>query len=358
MTKILVNNRELLLIFLFPLSDLEKFKSYEVVINNLHYTIFESKSYKFYYHSLGVCTSEDIENQLKSNEFDLYLLNSYDYIFDLDYFEFTSKNTKILLVDYIGETIEDEKINSLIDLVNSRDDFYHISNRFINLNTSKVISNLSYLSLLYYYFYLYDNIHLHPTIPTVNSNADYDFISYLGDVDKRPAKKWRLDYLSKIDFKDKKIFLPNSFQNQKEIKNTISSLYEANIINHGRYNWFSLLESLNSKIKIVFETSKPTINNFGQNIFTEKTLKCLVSNQPYILFINPTLKKSLESFGFEFVGPSEPNNIINYIQEICNGDIDKWILNKQHIYDKNKLKLESMIYDFNLPHINFFNEIK
>ena len=64
-----------------------------------------------------------------------------------------------------------------------------------------------------------------------------------------------------IDFGDKKLFTPQSYNDRKPIQDTISDLLPWPQGNFGSYNWFSVMESEQAKIKIVLESQPPEVEH-------------------------------------------------------------------------------------------------
>jgi len=274
-----------------------------------------------------------------------------------------NNNVKVIVIDASGDD-NDEDIThcSFDEFLNTFDtiqNMYLISSKMFKSYTSSVYSNQIYLPLIYYYFYLKDSFYAFPThlnFSNINKSTEYDFISYLGlDSNIIDAKKWRKDFLNSINFGDKKILIPNTFIKNDLVKNNFLKINKSN---HGMYNWYNMLEARNAKIKIVFETFGPNFEikkNVG--VITEKTFKCFIDNQPYILFINYEIKKLLKELGFKFVCPDVHHEYTKFISNLCEKDLNTWILDNNHIFEHNKNTLMNLIYSNKSPHIKILQKI-
>ena len=163
-----------------------------------------------------------------------------------------------------------------------------------------------------------------------------------------------------IEFGDKKLFTPQSYNDRQPIQDTVKDMMDFQNGNFGSYNWFSLLESEQARIKIVLESQPPEVINTHEsklNFLTEKTLKCFLHNQPYFLIMKEQLKKYLRDYGFRFVETDNYAENINYISNLCKEDIDEWVTNNKPIFNHNKDLMYKMIFDSELPHIKFLEKI-
>jgi hypothetical protein len=285
-----------------------------------------------------------------------------------------SGKLKVIVMDNQGETIEHIKYHNaknwdklLYDLT-QRKNLYTISQRgWVNSIEDKITTGHQYLSLLYYYFHLSDNLYFQPTItPFENKNKTYDFITYKGLKSKyaneweRSQNAWRDTLIDAIEFGDKKLFTPQSYNDRQPIQDTVKDMMDFPNGNFGSYNWFSLLESEQARIKIVLESQPPEVTNTHEsklNFLTEKTLKCFLHNQPYFLIMKEQLKKYLRDYGFRFVETDNYAENINYISNLCKEDIDEWVTNNKPIFNHNKDLMYKMIFDSELPHIKFLEKI-
>ena len=296
---------------------------------------------------------------------------------------------KVIVMDNQGETISHIKYHSaktwdrLIYDFTNRENLYLISQRgWVEPIKDKLVTQLHYLPLLYYYFHLSDNLHFQPKLPAFEGkNKSYDFITYRGLKSKyendweRSQNEWRDVLLDAIDFGDTKLFTPQSYNDRKPIQGMIDGLMGWPTANFGSYNWFSVLESEQAKIKIVMESQPPEVEHgvgkelisgrpmlglLGEvdiNFLTEKTLKCFLHTQPYFLIMKENLKKYLREYGFRFQDSDNYAETINYISNLCKEDIDGWVDNNRPIFNHNKDLMYNMIFDSDLPHIKFLEKI-
>ncbi len=95
-----------------------------------------------------------------------------------------SGKLKVIVMDNQGETISHIKYHStktwdkLIYDFTNRENLYLISQRgWVEPIKDKLVTQLHYLPLLYYYFHLSDNLHFQPKLPAFEGkNKSYDFI--------------------------------------------------------------------------------------------------------------------------------------------------------------------------------------
>ena len=362
-------------------------------INELLFTIYsfslsDKHEFKFKWWE---CDSDDLylrKKSLTSDSLDLILLSSYphttyDDIFIIDkllkpediliidlYSYFNNHNYelteyistfkikfKCVFIDCNGESYSTENYNNFFikKLLEYDESIYIILNRPIDISNDRLLSNNFITNLLHYYHILSDNINIHPPIPKLKlAEPHYDFISYisLGSGDHAVDRNWRNDILNKINFLDKLITTPRSFDSLRPIQSEFRKSYDHPISSLGSYSLFSYIETLNSKIKIVFETENPNEKLEDKIYFTEKTVKCLISDQPYFLFLNEKLRNELEEYGFKFPYPRDVSGIVQYISNICNGDLNEWILENSNVFEHNTTTFNSIIYSDKLPHIN------
>jgi hypothetical protein len=123
-----------------------------------------------------------------------------------------------------------------------------------------------------------------------------------------------------------------------------------------------LIESETAKIRIVFETFYENIKgaeetNTFNSFLTEKTLKCLLHNQPYFLLISSYHKNLLRKLGFDFPGPDSYSDALDYISKVCEGDIEEWISLNSDLFKNNKKRMYELPFDSTLPHVKFFKNI-
>lgn len=290
-----------------------------------------------------------LDETLQTNA-DLYIINIWDSNL-LD--KIQNLKGKVLLLDNEGEDWNyEERIKYIEPLI--KENIYFISARnFLNENKN-IVQNLKYLNLFYYFHRMNDGFYFHPPLPEFElKHKKYDFISYLGLQNNNTDyhiddKAWRKRYINSINFNGKTRFIPKTFSDNLQTQQHI--LHNGNIMNDnwGAYNWYSLIESEQAKIKIVFETLP--IDWGKQTFFSEKTVKCLIHSQPYFLIVPSELKNYLEEIGFEL-----PKIDLN---ELCRyWDIDVWIKGHKEIFVKNKKRFYNMIHDETLPHCKFIKKI-
>lgn len=262
-----------------------------------------------------------------------------------------SEKLNVVLIDQNGECYKNEidfenEYKKITDLNNN---IFILSNRCIG--GGERISTKNYImNLVYYYHFLSDNLNIHPTIPYNDIiKKEYDFISYIGLEYNKP-KGWRCDIIDMIDFSDKKVYLPNSFKNLNYIQNEMKSSYNYPQGNLGSYILYSILESQTSKIKIVFETEYYHQWDLNKIYFTEKTLKCLMYEQPYFLICHRYLYEELEKYGFKIPHPKTINEIIKNINSICEYNVDEWASEHNEIFIDNKNHFYDLVYSPTLPH--------
>ena len=349
-----------------------------------------SNEYKFHKEESGVYTSTDLsvsfiydfatlgfkkEFQYNENEYyvidrnEIYAGNKEDGRFKRNkLIELLDKSGKVLIVDIDGETlfVQNDSISlyHFIELINNSKNCYMLTHRDFNEKSNKVFTNNILLSLFGFFYKLQDRLHIHPPIPELESkNKKYDFISYLGLKNTRDWKTWRHDIIDKINFSDKTLFLPDTFG--KDTSYIINEILD-DVVNPGSLNWYSLLESEQAKIKIIFETvgvdSNGEPNDFHgnsagifNNFLTEKTLKCFLHTQPYFIFMHNKNRKLLTDLGFLF--PDDTDTIesqVKYINELCSSNIDEWIDKHKHMFIHNKKLFYKLLYSAETSHINHF----
>ena len=290
-----------------------------------------------------------LDETLQTNA-DLYIIS----IWDSDLLvKIGGIESRVLLVDNEGEDWNyEERIKYIKPFI--KENIYFISARnFLNENKN-ILQNLKYLNLFYYFHRMNDGFYFHPPLPEFELKyKKYDFISYLGLQNNNTNyhiddKTWRKNYLDSIDFNDKSVFIPKTFSDN--LKSQQHKLHNGDIMgdNWGAYNWYSLIESEQAKIKIVFETLP--IDWQLESFFSEKTVKCLIHTQPYFLILPIELENYLIKIGMKL-----PKIDLN---ELCGySNIDEWVNNNKEIFLKNKELFYDMIHDENLPHCSFIKKI-
>ena len=351
--------------YMFPLSKLYYFKHGTILNNQFESNVYESSSFRLVFSNFIYNDNTPSRPNVQYNENSYYILDRSN-IFagnkptnkhNRDIFlHLLDQNLKVFIVDIEGDplflkndTISIYDFLEIIDshekceMITSRD--FQFQSKYFDFTSNGFHLNNTLLPLLGFYFRLHDKLYIHPTLPEFeNTQKKYDFISYTGlshSINK--TANWRRYILSKIDFLDKSIFLPNSFDfNQNYIKRTITN----NEPNHGSFNWFSLIESESAKIKIVFETVNPidSVENYD-NFLTEKTLKCFLHSQPYFILMPKKHRILLKKLGFLFPEPGDTvDEQINYINDVCKNDLDDWIDDTKHIFIHNKTLFNDILF--------------
>ena len=396
---IVFDNKQILLLYLYPLSTKYNFKKIddedqEIIRHNgenkQQLVIFKDidKNLELVYLPLLGTSSGGLEINC-----DIFVTYSYSLKVDvddngtksvLDYvlFEVSNDKMKLIIIDLQGEVINGSHLCSnnflyfkkFINELTSKENVYYISQReLLHPVENKIVTNLKYLPLLFYYFYLSDNFFLHPEIPNIpiisSKSTEYDFISYMGKYDRTSFNGTsryegydgvREKLIKLIDFKDKKILLPNITTMLRPIQkmaalNLVDEVYGR----YGSYNWFSEMECRQAKVKIIFETLDPFDNEQDDqfNFLTEKTLKAFLSSQPYILLIKSSQKKYLRKFGFKFPDPDNHLETIEYISDLCDQDINEWVDTHSDKFKHNKDLMYRSVYNPELPHIQLLENI-
>lgn len=366
MKKIVFHQREIFFMFLFGMQ--EKYKLYPKIykneINNLEYPSFKGEDFILIYKEDGIDNLHFIE------EADIFITDIYS-MYDTDKPIYNKVNQLLdkghlecIVVDSEGETLiqMSQFLHSRFKQeLNKYDNLNFITTRnFLKPNKNKIVTNQSYLSLLYYFYHLSDNLFLQPILPDFSiKNKKYDFISYLGlKVDYKSKSEWRSSILLNIDFNDKRLYTPTSYLSTKRVQQMLEKVVEYPRGNFGSYNWFSLIEAEQAKIKLVFETESPdSTEDDVYSFITEKTLKCFLHNQPYFIFHKKIHREYLKDLGFQFIGGDTYIETIDYITELCKGNIDNWISENQDIFSHNKKLMYKIIYDSNNPHIQLLEHI-
>ena len=277
--------------------------------------------------------------------------------------ELCKHGINVLILDIVGDnhSVDDTNlsINQFINLFKTIPNLYFLTAReFFGDYQDKIKTKLSYLNLSHYYFYLSDSFFAfpYPDYSHITYNPSYDFISYLGlRSDIIDSKAHRFDIISKINFNNKTLFTPKTF-----LENTTKNLVlQLNRQNQGQYNWFNSIESRHAKIKLVFESFDPSPHR-NSNVYclTEKTFKCFIDVQPYFLIIHPSQKLRLRELGFKFPDPDDTESQIEYITNICRGDIDDWVTTHQSIFIHNNKLFKKYLYEDGSPHNKFLENIK
>jgi len=353
------------MIYSFPLMEVGNFCMLNEEESETGYLTIQFDDYEFV-----LC---DNNNDILNQRFDIIIMDFYS-LYDNYYCEspiyysviktINKNKSKLIILDIEGEYInhyfDEYSLEEFQNEVVTNKGVYFISQRhFINQIDDKILTNQYYLPLLYYYYHLSDNLFLFPSLYDFeNKNKKYDFITYTGLKPKTEySVEWRHDIIEKIDFKNKSILLPKTYNEQKISSKKFQEILPWPNDNFGSYFWYSLLESEQAKIKIVFESTPPGEFESKWDFLTEKTLKCFLHNQPYILFLSPYHRKYFENMGFQFVGPSNKERLIEYISDLSGENIDNWIDKYRNIFSNNKNIMNELIYRIDLEHINLLLKV-
>lgn len=375
MKKVSFFDKRLLMMFMFGLSNEQNF----LLDNSTSYFKWISKDYELTLHDTQI--DEWVRNH-KRDSVDMVVIDLdlwWDYNTMEEYQSYLNQfnkithdeDIKILIVDWVGEFFGlDNQIQWLTNELKI-DNRYIVSQRdLLNRTGLGVLNNQYQLPLLFYYFYMCDDLYYHPPLPNFEAkDKPFDFVSYFGlyyNHDRNNSEESRYKALyERIDFFNKKVFLPNTFDDYlKPIQKTLNGSDIPNG-NWGRYNWYSILESEQAKVKLVFESYEPTnLTNklFQQTGFlSEKSTKCFTHTQPYILLSGRQIKEKLMILGFKFACPLDYEESIDYVSKVSRGNIDEWISKHKHKFIHNKKLFESIIFNTHphryKNHIKFFKDI-
>jgi hypothetical protein len=288
--------------------------------------------------------------------------------------KFLDDKTKFIILDDIGEYSFEFDRHQIYDFVNSNPNNYFISQRYINIEAhERILNNQSYLPLFFYYFNINEFLYIHPNLPNFDfqriTNQKYDFICYLGkDAWVADDKPWRGQFMDKIDFKDKKLLTPNTFHSltskNELLREYVENRYDLRFSDYGEYLVTSLFECMDAKVKLTFESFQILIdgeyhdNDVDQQFLTEKTLKCFLFTQPYIIVLNKDQHSLLEHFGFKLPFPSYQNGLIDFINNLMVDDnLDMWIQESNTSFKHNQSHLNNLLTDSTLPVATFFENL-
>lgn len=247
----------------------------------------------------------------------------------------------ILFDDYPEGTFDTiEKVKLFLE---SSDRTFLISQRHGNLQHDRVITNLVYLNLINTFYTLgFDGM---PMLGYSSpSNPANDFRTYLGmDEDKSKQRfEFLIHYLnndlSNVKYKDDGDFKPNV---------TFGSLSMI----------WNLLESLNSKVQLIFENLFPDCVFDDYYNLTEKTTKAFYLPHPYILLVHATVLDELEKFGFKFSYKCKSNDDFKKLVSEIRTDIGSWIEKNSDDFINNQKILFELNKSIELPHHKFLENI-
>lgn len=369
MKKIVFHQREMYMMYAFALHQKYNLKPFRIVTDYYEYPALKGDGITLIFKQDGYLDNMDYLKTVDIFVTDLYSM--YDENGDRPsgsqkvYECMDNTNLKVLLVDAEGEGIihftQFRNFGKFKKELIEKENLYLVSQRsFLQNVPNKIIGGHPYLSLLFYFYHLSDNLFLQPPLPNFSiKEKPYDFISYLGlSTDYKLKSHWRANILSKINFNDKKLHTPTSYNDRTQVQSDVEDVVDWPRGNFGSYNWFSLIESEQAKIKIVFETESPDeVEDDIYSFLTEKTMKCFLHNQPYFIFHKKIHREYLKDLGFKFEGPDNWLSLCNYISTISQGDLDDWIKKTQTTFDHNKKLMRELLYQNELPHINLLENI-
>ncbi len=289
---------------------------------------------------------------------------------------FLNKNTIFVILDDIGEYSFKFDAAEIYDWVESNDKNYLITQRYpIIKSHERILNNQVYLPLFYYFIDVNDFLFYHPPLPKFDYqkvDTKYDFMCYLGkDSEVADGKPWRKEFIDKIDWKNRSIWYPSTFSSltdrHKLLRQYVKQTHSDRVADYGQYMLTSLLESLDVKVKVVFESFEliePELDGtyrdsqVNQQFLTEKTLKCFLYTQPYILILNENSHRLLTEFGYKLPFPSYQNGLLDFINNLMEGDnLEKWIKSSIESFEHNYEVFYHSIKDDTLPYIQFFKKI-
>lgn len=291
--------------------------------------------------------------------------------------KFLSKDTKFLIFDDIGEYSFEFDRNEIYKFVDDNPKNYLITQRYTHIEPhERILNNQAYLPFFYYYFDINDLLYYHPPLPDFDyqrlKDYKYDYLCYLGkDANIENGKPWRGRFVDRIDFKDKKLWKPSTFhglsEKHKIFRKYVERTFNTRFADYGQYMLTSTFESLEVKVKLVFESFQILDEEIDvgydsfdedQQFLTEKTLKCFLYTQPYILILNKISYDLLKEFGFRFPFPSYHDGLIDFINELNEGDnLEKWIKTSAEDFKHNKKQIYKLLSDNTLPFVKFFEKM-
>lgn len=271
--------------------------------------------------------------------------------------DFIKTGKPVFCLDSQNEWPPNDDSNHFIDTLDRHDNLYFISSRNYYKNTNRSIQNLRYLQLFSPFIWSMDAPHIHPKLPNVNVvDPPYDFISYVGIVKELSGDRQYV--INRIESETKlSVYRCQSFKNNRNYAQEETQKYLKHINNLGVFRYFSEYESLQAKVKLRFESvDSRNLHDDELSFFTEKTMTCFMSSQPYFLFISKYQRMYLKSIGFKLPGPDDSEKYINYVLDICKNGLDEWIDTNKHTFEHNKNHMYDMLFDYNLPHVTFFEK--
>jgi len=273
--------------------------------------------------------------------------------------------SKIVLLDVEGElwpylNKNHDEYKRLLDVWLKNSNHYFISQRFHDyIHPNCVTGKLHYS--LFYYFSRFELFFKQPIQIPSSSNASNEFITFLGK--SKEMYDIRFNFLNKI--------LNNNLNNCKYNHG------DSNLLNDGYsenklyfkdvYNIFwNILQSLNGKINIIFETlhlnffedyySQSTLKS---GFVTEKTLRALITPNPSILIVDTDVISYFKKIGFKF--PYDGFNTLDEVSSFINNikiiGIDKWVSDNKVFFEHNSKLLWKIMFDKDTNIENIINKL-
>jgi len=250
---------------------------------------------------------------------------------------------KVIFLDMEGEIIPNFIDRDLLynggkfiyDWLKNKNHFI-VSQRLGSINHSRIKTQLKYLPLFYYFskFKFYQKSRIDLSL----FSKPYDFITFLGKYAKKNSFRFKILKFILDENLSECLYTHNDLKNEK----TLNDPYD--------FTW-NILQSLQGKINIIFETLELDVlkkENFTLNnsFFTEKTLRALILQHPYILILNTELIDYLKTLGFKFPydGFENYEDVKILIDSIKSYGIDKWSLENKELFIHNSKLIWELAY--------------
>lgn len=268
--------------------------------------------------------------------------------FEIFFKEF-SNNTKFVVYDNNIEIPQKSIIKFISNWLDMRNENYFISSRFDSITHPRSITGLVYLPLIFSFYMLnfnrYDKLDY-----SSPKNPKHNFITYLGTYGNDDKINHRFNFL--------KAMLRDRITELKHENNSISKLGLKYLLQHkGEGHYWNLLNSLSSKIQLIFETIHPTVKYHDEYYFSEKTMKLFLLPHPYFLLVHGSVLEKLEQFGFTFLEKCYSYNDFTKSFTIMLSDIDNWIEKNNNVFESNQENFYLIINSNNLKHHLFLEKI-
>lgn len=220
---------------------------------------------------------------------------------------------------------------------------YLISMRYFSIGHPNSITSLIYLPILYMFHRM--NFSSFPMLDySPPQNPKWDFSAYMGLVDKVKKRGERLETLNGMFGGDlNRVKLEDGYGFVADNK-----FFQLDGIGH----WWNLLNSLSSKVNLVFETNLPTMKYNNYSFLTEKTTKTFLLPHPYWLLFHPSVLEGLEKYGFRFPTENKTGEF-SKVRE----NIHKWVEDNREIFIHNQKNLYSLGSSISLPHHSFLKKL-